>query len=535
MADELAHNLAHKVAHKIGQLFMVGFDGLAPDAAIARLIREQRVGGVILFRRNVHTPQQVSALCRSLQEINAEVSSEPLLIALDQEGGMVMRIEQGVTPIPAAMAFQAAGSVPDCEQMNFVNGDEMRQIGVNMLLAPVLDVNNNPLNPVIGVRAYGEDPGTVIRYGIAAMRGQQRAGAIVTAKHFPGHGDTAVDSHYAMASVLHGQERLREVELAPFRAAIDAGVDAIMTAHVAFPAFEPDASLPATLSRNVLTGLLREEMGYDGAVISDCLEMGAISEGVGVAAGAVATLLAGADIVLVSHREDRQQDAIAAVLRAVEQGGIPEARIDEALRRVRKLKQARAVQAWRERPAAPPALMTPEAQALSRSIQYAALTQAGAFRPLDLSLPVALLTFEVRDRTEIDEVATGRNKEARSSMLPALRRAGAAAREYALAADAPDDEIGEALAFVEGAQQIVVQTYNAMLVSGQRRLLAALPPERLWVVAGRLPYDLDLVPGAQGRLASFGCRPAALEPVVDRLLGADAGSGAGSALAAGAA
>ena len=514
MADELVH----KLAHKIGQLFMVGFDGLEPDAAIARLIREQRVGGVILFRRNVHTPQQVSALCRSLQEINAEVSEEPLLIALDQEGGMVMRIEQGVTPIPAAMAFQAAGSVSDCEQMNFVNGDEMRQIGVNMLLAPVLDVNNNPLNPVIGVRAYGESADTVIRYGIAAMRGQQRAGAIVTAKHFPGHGDTAVDSHYAMASVLHGQQRLREVELAPFRAAIEAGVDAIMTAHVAFPAFEPDASLPATLSRNVLTGLLREEMGYDGAVISDCLEMGAISEGMGVAAGAVATLLAGTDIVLVSHREDRQQDAIAAVLRAVEQGDIPEARIDEALRRVRKLKLARAVQGWRERPAAPPALMTPAAQALSRKIQYAALTQAGPFRPLDLSLPVVLLTFEVRDRTEIDEVATGRNKEARSSMLPALRRAGAAAREYALAADAPDDEIGEALAFVEGAQQIVVQTYNAMLVSGQRRLLAALPPERLWVVAGRLPYDLDLVPGAQGRLASFGCRPAALEPVVDRLL-----------------
>ena len=519
MAQQSVPQALQQLAHKVGQLFMVGFDGLEPDAVIGRLIREQRVGGVILFRRNVHTPAQVSALCRRLQEINAEVSEVPLLIALDQEGGMVMRIEQGVTPIPAAMAFQAAGSVYDCEQMNFVNGDEMRQLGVNMLLAPVLDVNNNPLNPVIGVRAYGEDADTVIEYGIAAMRGQRRAGVIVTAKHFPGHGDTAVDSHYAMASVPHSQERLRSVELAPFRAAIADGVDAIMTAHVAFPAFERDASLPATLSRKVLTGLLREEMGYDGAVISDCLEMGAISEGVGVAAGAVATLLAGTDIVLVSHREDRQRDAIAAVLGAVEQGLIPVERIEQALRRVLRLKQARAVGAWQDRPPAPPALMKPEALALSRKIQFAALRQAGKFRPLDLSLPVVLLTFEVRDRTEIDEVATGRNKEARSSMLPALLEAGVDVREYALGADAPDEEVAAALAFAADAPQIVVQTYNAMLVEGQRRLLAALPQQRLWVVAGRLPYDLDLAPEAQGRLAAYGCRPAALEPVAARLAG----------------
>ncbi|WP_426078118.1 beta-N-acetylhexosaminidase [Janthinobacterium sp. PSPC3-1] len=504
---------------KIGQLFMVGFDALEANDHIKTLIRQHRVGGVILFRRNVHTPQQVSALCCELQEINAEVSDIPLLISIDQEGGMVMRIEQGVTPIPAAMAFQAAGSMADCERLNQVSGDEMRQVGINMLLAPVLDVNNNRSNPVIGVRAYGEDAATVIDYGMAAMRGQQSTGVAVTAKHFPGHGDTATDTHYAMALVPHDKARLHAVELAPFRAAITAGVDAIMTAHVVFPAFETDTSVPATLSKGVLTDLLRGEMQYDGVVISDCLEMAAIADGVGISGGAIATLQAGADIVLISHREAQQQAAIEAVAAAVESGAIPLARIDEALARVAKLKHVHAVRDWRQRAVTPPALMRPEAMALAKQVQQAALRVEGAYRPLDADLPVTLITVEVRSRSEIDEVALGRNKEARSSMLPALLAAGLDVREFALSAQAEPQEVEAAIAFAQGARQIVLQTYNALFIDGQRRLVDALPHDRLWLVAGRLPYDLDLAPDAQGRLAAFGCRPAALAPVVDKLAG----------------
>ena len=504
---------------KIGQLFMVGFDALEANDHIKTLIRQQRVGGVILFRRNVHTPQQVSALCRELQQINAEVSAIPLLISIDQEGGMVMRIEQGVTPIPAAMAFQAAGSVIDCERLNQVSGDEMRQVGINMLLAPVLDVNNNRSNPVIGVRAYGEDAATVIDYGMAAMRGQQSTGVAVTAKHFPGHGDTATDTHYAMALVPHDKARLHAVELAPFRAAIAAGVDAIMTAHVVFPAFELDTSVPATLSKGVLTDLLRGEMGYQGVVISDCLEMAAIADGVGISGGAIATLQAGADIVLISHRQAQQQAAIEAVVAAVESGAIPMARIDEALARVLALKRVHAVRDWQQRAVTPPALMRPEAMALAKQVQQAALRVEGSYRPLDASLPVTLITVEVRSRSEIDEVALGRNKEARSSMLPALAAAGLDVREFALSAGALPEEVDAALAFAQGARQIVLQTYNALFIDGQRRLVDALPHDRLWLVAGRLPYDLDLAPDAQGRLAAFGCRPAALAPVVDKLVG----------------
>lgn len=508
-----------ELKQKIGQLFMVGFDALEANDNIKRLIREQRIGGVILFRRNVHTPAQLSALSRELQEINAEVSDMPLLIAIDQEGGMVMRIEQGVTPIPAAMAFQEAGSAEDCEALSFVNGDELRQIGINMNLAPILDVNNNPLNPVIGVRAFGEDAATVSKYGLAAVRGLRRAGVIATAKHFPGHGDTSTDTHYDMASVPHGRERLDAVELAPFAAAIAEDVDAIMTAHVMFPAIEPDPTVPATLSKAVLTDLLRSELGFKGAVISDCLEMAAISEGVGVAKGAVATLQAGTDIVLISHQLERQLAGIDAVTQAVESGELSMARIDEAFARVQRLKQSAAVANWRARPIQPEGLMKPEAMALSHRVQKVAVRTVGAYRPLDRTQPITLITFEVRSRTEIDEVALARNKEPRSSMLPGLQEAGLDVREYALSSEPSAQEIAEALAFIQGAKQIVVQSYNAMLVPEQQRFIRAMPQEKLWLVAGRLPYDLDLAPQAQGRLAAFGCRPAALVPVIEKLAG----------------
>ncbi|MGL6041920.1 MAG: glycoside hydrolase family 3 N-terminal domain-containing protein, partial [Deefgea sp.] len=169
----LAPNQLHE---HIGQLVMVGFDGFVPNSHIEGLIREQRIGGVILFRRNIDSPAQVAALCRRLQLINAEVSDSPLLIAIDQEGGMVMRIEEGVTPLPSAMAYAQGGSAADCEAMHRIGAAELRQMGININFAPSLDVNNNPNNPVIGVRAFGEDVEIATEYGLAAMRGIQAAG-----------------------------------------------------------------------------------------------------------------------------------------------------------------------------------------------------------------------------------------------------------------------------------------------------------------------------------------------------------------------
>jgi beta-N-acetylhexosaminidase len=497
---------------KIGQLFMVGFDALEPNEHITRLIQQQKVGGIILFRRNVQSPEQVTALCKSLQEINAQVSDVPLLIALDQEGGMVMRIEQGVTPLPSAMAFQATGSKEDCEQLHRISGEEMRQIGINMMLSPVLDVNNNPANPVIGVRAFGEDADTVINYGMAALRGLQSAGVITTAKHFPGHGDTSTDSHFAMPLIAHGRTRLDAIELPPFKAAIAQGVHAMMTAHVVFPAIEKEPGMPATLSKAVLTDLLRNELGFNGVIISDCLEMAAIANGMGVTQAAIKTLQAGADIALISHIEERQKAAMDAVFAAVESGDISIEQINASVQRIQKLKVLFKI------PSEPIRLMQPESLALSKKVQKAAVRVQGDFRPLNRQLPVTLITVEVRLRSEVDEAIVARNKEARSSMLPAMLEAGVEVREFVLSPEASEQEVAAAIAFAEGAEQIVLQSYNAVLQKGQQRLIVALPQNKLWLVAGRLPYDLDLAPNAQGRLASFGCRPAALAPVVEKLL-----------------
>jgi len=494
---------------------MVGFDALEPDEHITRLIKHHNVGGIILFRRNVESPKQVAALCQRLQAINAQVSDLPLLIALDQEGGMVMRIEQGVTPIPSAMAFQAAGSVHDCEQLHRISGEEMRQIGINMMLAPVLDVNNNRSNPVIGVRAFGEDADTVINYGTAALRGLKSAGVITIAKHFPGHGDTSTDSHFALPLITHDRARLDAIELPPFKAAIAQGVDAIMTAHVVFPAIEKEPGIPATLSKAVLTDLLRGELGFNGVIISDCLEMAAIVDGIGVTQAAVKTLKAGADIALISHLEERQQEAMDAALAAVESGEISLEHINESVQRIQKLKQLTLVNGAPELTD----LMQPESLALAKKVQQAALRIQGNFRPLNRQFPVTLITVEVRLRSEMDEATVARKKEARSSMLLMMLEADVNVREFVLSPEASESEVTAAIAFAQGAQQLVLQTYNAVLQKGQQRLLASLPQNKLWLVAGRLPYDLDLAPAAQGRLASFSCRPAALAPVVEKLLG----------------
>jgi beta-N-acetylhexosaminidase len=514
---------------QIGQLLMVGFDGFMPNTQIAQLIREQRIGGVILFRRNIESPVQVAALCRRLQEINAEVTDVPLLIGIDQEGGMVMRIEEGVTPMPSAMAYASgyashavAGCSPaDCEALHRIGADELRQMGININFAPSLDINNNRANPVIGVRSFGENSPTVTVYGLAAMRGIQAAGLAATAKHFPGHGDTATDSHYALPLVLHDKARLDAVELAPFKAAITAGVDAIMTAHVVFPAIEPDTTTPATLSRKVLTGLLREEMGFGGVIITDCLEMDAIANvdqgGVGVVQGAVKAIAAGADIALISHTFERQRDAVQALLDAVEQGYISLDQVQQSLQRITTLKYAKAVQQWRDLPAQPQGLQAAASMALAKKIQSLGIFFAG--QALDRSKPVLLVTVELLARTEIDEVALGASISARGTLLPLLTQAGFAVTEMVIAPNVGEADFSRVLAAARGAQQVIFQSYNATRFAQQRALIEAIAPEKLVLIAGRNPYDIEIAPTAKTRIAACSNRPPVLALIMNRLMG----------------
>ena len=282
-----------------GQHIMAGLPGTEIDPAFAALVRECKVGNVILFRRNVKNAAQLARLCASLRElIVSETGMEPF-IAIDQEGGVVSRFSPDMATTPGAMALAAAGGDAPYRAAR-LTAAQLRAAGVNFDLAPVLDVNSNPLNPVIGVRSFGDLPEEAAERVMGFMRGLLDGGVMACGKHFPGHGDTDTDSHIGLPRVDKSREQLEECELLPFRRAIEAGIPAIMSSHVLFPALEPE-KLPATMSRRILTGLLREELGFGGVIISDCMEMDAVAKFYGTVNGAAAALKAGADIVCISH------------------------------------------------------------------------------------------------------------------------------------------------------------------------------------------------------------------------------------------
>ncbi len=343
----MIHNSAHSfddmtLEEQIGQLFMVGFQGTTPSPEILDMIARYHVGGIILFSRNAQDTQQVLELTRSLQEAaRAARHRFPLLIAIDQENGAVQRLGRSATQFPGNMALGAIGSEQIAHDIAFATGRELRALGLNMNLAPVVDVNNNPANPVIGVRSFGEEPREVARLAAAAVRGYQEAGVIATLKHFPGHGDTSTDSHLSLPTLPFTLERLEQVELLPFRGGIEAGADCVMSAHIAFPAITGRTDIPATLSPAIIQGLLRDRLGFRGVVISDCLEMQAVADAVGIAQGSVLALRAGIDLVLISHLYHRQQSGLEAALQAVQSGELPGTTVRRAVERVLQLKSRR--------------------------------------------------------------------------------------------------------------------------------------------------------------------------------------------------
>ncbi|GAA0368469.1 beta-N-acetylhexosaminidase [Bacillus horti] len=324
---------------KIGQLMVFGFAGTAPSKEILSLIREQHVGGIILFGRNVGTPEEVLSLTTALQKEAKESNHKlPLLICTDQENGVVRRMGEGTTVFPGAMLLGATQKTENAFAVGQATGKELKAVGINWNLAPTVDVNNNAENPVIGVRSFGEDAQQVAEFSQAWLQGLQQAGVMSTLKHFPGHGDTSVDSHLDLPVIEHDMTRLRQIELLPFQKGIEAGADVVMSSHIYFPALEKRKGVPATLSRSVMTGLLREELQFNGVVTTDCLEMNAIAHTIGTAQGAVEALKAGVDLIMISHTHSLQQDALQAILAAVEQGELEEARIHEAYDRVQRLK-----------------------------------------------------------------------------------------------------------------------------------------------------------------------------------------------------
>ncbi|RMH08379.1 MAG: beta-N-acetylhexosaminidase [Nitrospirae bacterium] len=318
----------------VGQVFLIGFHGTDLTSEQIAWLQELRPGGVILFARNLESPLQVAALTAALQ---THVGDEPLLIAIDQEGGRVSRLPKGFTIFPAAATIAACGSLDVAYAAAAVTARELKAVGINMNLAPVLDVNTNPENPVIGDRAFGSDPEQVSRYGLATMEGLHDNGVVACGKHFPGHGDTLLDSHHALPTVGLSRERLETIESHPFRQAIARGLEAIMSAHVVYPGFDP--MQPATLSSILLTEVLREQLGFRGVVLTDDLEMRAIIDHFSIEEAAVRALQAGADMILICHDSARQVAAFRAVQQALEAGELDPGRIQASIARIQALKK----------------------------------------------------------------------------------------------------------------------------------------------------------------------------------------------------
>ena len=337
---------------KVGQIFMPDFrqwhgrnvTELNPE--IIQVIKDYHLGGVILFQDNIVDIGQTVKLVDGMQS-SADL---PLLIGIDQEGGIVTRLPYA-TGMPGNMALGAAASPGLTYKVAKSIGEELRALGINVDFAPVLDVNNNPDNPIIGVRSFGSDPVLVAKMGAAYIKGLHRAGIAATAKHFPGHGDTAADSHLDLPSVPYGMERLRRVELKPFQEAIHQGVDLIMIAHVTFPAIDGAAvisqkdgqaiNLPASLSPKVMTGLIRQEMGYQGVIVTDAFRgMKAINDNFTADTAALMAFKAGADLILMP---DNLGKAYNAILGEVKTGTISEVRLDASVRRILTLKMWRGI------------------------------------------------------------------------------------------------------------------------------------------------------------------------------------------------
>ena len=320
----------------VGQLLMVGFQGTEPSREFLDWLQECRAGGVILFSRNLVEPEQVARLTNTLQ---GHAPNLPLLIAIDEEGGTVSRLPRGFTTFPAASSVAACDSPDVVYEAAEVTARELRAVGINMNLAPVLDVNSNPANPIIGDRAYGTEPERVCTYGMAVMQGLEDNGVIPCGKHFPGHGDTVTDSHHVLPVVEAGHDRLDAVELEPFRQAICRGLPVIMTAHVRYPAL--DAEAPATLSRPILTDLLRNRLGFQGVTLTDDMEMRAILDHQSIGEASVRAVQAGADMILICHQQERQRQVVSAIEQALERGDLSWEKLTASVARIRALKEKR--------------------------------------------------------------------------------------------------------------------------------------------------------------------------------------------------
>ena len=519
---------------KIGQMLMPDFrtgkgenvTEMLPE--IEQLVKDYHLGGVILFRENVVTTEQTAALVSSYQDAAEKYG---LLMTIDQEGGIVTRLQSG-TDMPGNMALGASRSEELAEKSGKVIGEELNALGFNLNFAPVMDVNNNPDNPVIGVRSFGENPQLVAELGTAYMKGLQAAGVGATAKHFPGHGDTAVDSHLGLPEVGHDLERLKAIELYPFQKGMEAGLDAIMTAHVTFPNIDgtkaiskktgEEIAVPATLSYKVLTELMREEMGYEGVITTDAMNMNAIAEHFGPVDAAIRTVKAGTDIVLMPVG---LKEVAEGLTNEVKNGGISEKRIEASVKRILTLKLKRGI--MKEESPKPLAEKIANAQKVVGSAEHKQIEKEAARGSITLVKNEAALPLNLTDEEEV--VVLG------SSYVTDLADAVKAKHPgtSVIALDSAYRLTAAQLEQIRRAKAVIVGTHTSTVSarspeSAQMKMVNQVIREAAGPVIAvgiRNPYDIMAFPEVDAYLAQYGFRTASFEGSAAAIFGEFAPNG----------
>ena len=493
---------------KVGQLMSVAFHGTTITSSLEAMIRDRGVGGVILYSENFTDATTLAKLVADLDRIARDAKSLPLFFEMDQEGGPVIRISKGATILPGQMALAATGDPErSVRTAATISASELRALGVNWTFAPVADVNDEPTNPIISNRSFSSDPARVSSLVSAAVQAYAAAGFFCCAKHFPGHGSTTTDSHTGLPKIEADRATLDRLELPPFRAAIAAGVPAIMSAHIVVPALDPTPDLPVTLSNAVMTDLVRTTLGFQGIVVTDDLEMGALKN-IGEATAALRALQAGADYLLFRFDESAQLEGHRLITEAVRAGPLSTARLDQSVRRIVDAKQRYGVLAGRRDQSAPD-LAANARTALDLARGATTLLRNRGVLPLrGRILAVAPTNADIsffEGQPTLGSVIAAKRPDAVVQTMP-LHPSGT--------------EIDRVVTMSRVADVIVVGTTNLFAYPEQVTLVKALAKEKpVAVVALRGPYDIQSVPDVPAYLCAYDSREPSLTAAAEILLG----------------
>ena len=484
----------------IGQRMVSGFPGSEMSEEFIQAVKEYKLGNVILFQHNVRSAAQLKTLCADIQALVKRETGHPAFITIDQEGGIVTRLTQDAANVPGAMSLAATGDPENAEEAAQITAEQLRALGVNFNLAPVLDVNSNRRNPVIGARSFGDDPHKVAQFGVAEVRGMEKGGVLSCAKHFPGHGDTAVDSHIGLPCIDKSLDELEKCELIPFKAAIEAGIPAVMTTHILFPQIEK-TNVPATMSRTIMTGILREKLGFKGLIISDCMMMKAIADHYGTVNGVGAAMQAGVDLVFVCHDPNLCCEAMRAVEAAVQNGTIDKNEMEESAEHIVRVKD-------KMPPISDAPVGTPEQKRAVRRMLRASVTLVSGMIP-DLGACPAFLGSPSFASTQAS------NANSSCDAFPAYMQKHIGGDAFVTPTDPDDAAIAEAVEQAKNHSAIVVSVVSALQRPGQMKLVKALAALNLPMVCVslRVPYELSEMPQGICCLAAYEYNTESLDAV----------------------